>query len=547
MWPYFKLFLICLLVQTINAWDSEELEIFDVVEEVNRNFYEFMEISQNATTAEIKRAFRGLSIVLHPDKSSAEDANIQFRNLVSVYEILRDPGKREKYNKVLRDGLPNWKSALYYYRRMRKIGLYEGALIIFVITTIGQYLFAWAAYLEKKYTAEQIFGSKLKKLQKKNKSIDMETILNELPTPSIKNTLPFQIPMAIWYLPSTIKELFIKANELKEIALEKQRLEAEAAKEREELEKEMEEQARLKKEKKENLRKRKQNTKAPEKTDEDLQGYSQIQAREFSYNDQIRPVGQKTATTISGGFWTDDDLVELIRLVKKYPGGSSSRWETIAESMNRTVQEVTFMAAKMKEQGYRIPGQCATDSVAENIAQENQTATTITKKEKVKKLGDKNLIITETNWTQEQQRALEAAIVKYRKNASGDRWQKIANSVPGKTKEECLVRYKYLCDLVKTTQKKSQEEGGAAESGGGSKVEEIPNETAKSSESNDKVETIESLENPATAVEAESLDEATAVEEKAAGKKRNKRKERRRRRDFSSDEDSDDIYEYERT
>lgn len=127
-----------------------------------------------------------MSIQLHPDKNPSEDANIQFRNLVSIYEVLKDTSKREKYDKVLRDGLPNWKSALYYYRRMRKIGLYEGAGILFLIITVGQYLFAWAAYLEKKYTAEQVFGSKLKKLQKKNKNIDMETILNEIPSPSLK-------------------------------------------------------------------------------------------------------------------------------------------------------------------------------------------------------------------------------------------------------------------------------------------------------------------------------------------------------------------------
>lgn len=32
------------------AWDSEELEVFDVVEEVNQNFYEFLNISQVSLT-----------------------------------------------------------------------------------------------------------------------------------------------------------------------------------------------------------------------------------------------------------------------------------------------------------------------------------------------------------------------------------------------------------------------------------------------------------------------------------------------------------------
>ncbi|EDX02810.1 uncharacterized protein F54F2.9 [Drosophila yakuba] len=509
--------LLLLCATGASAWHSEELEIFDLVEEVNRNFYEFMGINQTATGAEVKRAFRTLSIVLHPDKNPAEDANIQFRNLVSIYEVLKDPSRREKYDRVLKEGMPNWKSALYYYRRMRKIGLYEGAFILFLITTVGQYLFAWAAYLEKKYTAEQVFGTKLKKLQKKNKNIDMDVILSEIPMPSLLNTLPIQIPLALWNLPRTIKNGFSKANELKELALEKRRQELEAARRQEELEREAEEQARLRKEHKENLRKRKQNTKAPEKTEEELRGYSQIQAREMTDDDAVRPASQKS--TVSGGFWTDEDLTELIRLVKKYPGGAGSRWNTIAESMNRSVQEVTFMAAKMKENGYRIPGQ--TDSVAEALVQESQQAQ---RKEKVKKAAasagasaEKSMLIPETNWTQEQQRALEAAIVKYRKTAGGDRWQKIANSVPEKTKEECLVRYKYLCELVKT-QKRAEEEANEPDEDAAAIEEELPEE--------------EPLAPPEPEVAP-------------AAKKLSKREQRRRKRDLSSGDDSDDAYQYE--
>lgn len=54
--------------------------------------------------------------------------------------------------------------------------------------------------------------------------------------------------------------------------------------------------------------------------------------------------------------------------MKKYPGGTPARWEVIAEMMNRSVHEITFMAAKMKENGYRVPGQ--TESVAESLVQD---------------------------------------------------------------------------------------------------------------------------------------------------------------------------------
>lgn len=108
---------------------------------------------QDATLSEIKRAFRNLSVIMHPDKSDAEDANHKFRNLVFIYEVLKDSSKREKYNNVLKNGLPNWKSAMYYYRRVHKMGLAEMSIILFGILTVGQYIIAWAAYVEKKYTA----------------------------------------------------------------------------------------------------------------------------------------------------------------------------------------------------------------------------------------------------------------------------------------------------------------------------------------------------------------------------------------------------------
>ena len=50
---------------------------------------------------------------------------------------------------------------------------------------------------------------------------------------------------------------------------------------------------------------------------------------------------------ITGSLWTDDDILELIKLVKKYPGGTPDRWEKIADAMSRTVGEVTHMAKKV--------------------------------------------------------------------------------------------------------------------------------------------------------------------------------------------------------
>ena len=72
--------------------------------------------------------------------------------LVSIYEILREEGKRARYDRVLVEGLPDWRSPLYYYRRARKMSLLEISVILTVVISITQYLMAWGSYIDKKHT-----------------------------------------------------------------------------------------------------------------------------------------------------------------------------------------------------------------------------------------------------------------------------------------------------------------------------------------------------------------------------------------------------------
>ena len=50
---------------------------------------------------------------------------------------------------MLEHGLPDWRQPIYYYRRVRKMGVTELAVLLMVIATVGQFLYGWAAYLEK--------------------------------------------------------------------------------------------------------------------------------------------------------------------------------------------------------------------------------------------------------------------------------------------------------------------------------------------------------------------------------------------------------------
>ncbi|CAH0604967.1 unnamed protein product [Chrysodeixis includens] len=435
-----KLLFIFTLILGVQAWDDGDLEVFDVVEEVNQNFYELLGVNQDASPAEIKSAFKKLTLKLHPDKNDAPDADVQFRNLVSVHNILKDPGKREKYNEVLKNGLPNWRSAIYYYRHVRKMGLAEGSLIIFIIVTFGQYAVGWAAYAEKRFTAEQILNSRGKKHSKKS-GFDqgLSEILDQLPKPSVKDTLPFQIPRFTWWLITAIPRGIIEMRR----RLKEQKEEAIKQKKREE-----EERARADREaaaaaeaKAAGAGVRKRRGFVPPARDRDCL----LDAPDAPDQGPVLvPVNHTAPPVISGGLWTDEDLAELVRLVKKYPGGAPERWERIAQAMSRSVPEVTHMAAKLKENCYKIPGQ----------EPEQPVVVEPPKKVKTRKAEE----TSSGNWSQTQQKALEAALAKHPKGGAGDRWGKIAAAVPGKTKEECMQRCKYLSDMVRKQKQKEEEE-----------------------------------------------------------------------------------------
>lgn len=73
-----------------------------------------------------------------------------------------------------------------------------------------------------------------------------------------------------------------------------------------------------------------------ERSDSELPPWPDQQSRNHTLvEDKVRT--PPASTPVSGGLWTDDDLAELIQLVKKYPGGTTERWERIGDAMNRYI------------------------------------------------------------------------------------------------------------------------------------------------------------------------------------------------------------------
>ncbi|KXN89664.1 hypothetical protein AN958_05531 [Leucoagaricus sp. SymC.cos] len=127
---------LAVLATVAYAWEKEDHEIFDLVSALENaegkgmTFYSWLDVPPTATTSEIVKAYRKLSMKLHPDKNpGVKGAHERFARLGVIANILRNKASRKRYDFFYKNGVPRWRGTGYYYSRFRP-GL--GTVLIFL-------------------------------------------------------------------------------------------------------------------------------------------------------------------------------------------------------------------------------------------------------------------------------------------------------------------------------------------------------------------------------------------------------------------------------
>ncbi|PSF39242.1 hypothetical protein C7H19_00170 [Aphanothece hegewaldii CCALA 016] len=133
----------------------------------SQNYYEILQVSQNATLQEIKIAFRRLARQYHPDlHPNQPTATEQFKKLYQAYEVLNDPQQRQKYDQEINlqfvqndlEETNHFNQQDFYHRGIRKTQNkeYESAIEDYnkVIQNNPNF---WEVYLKRAEAYYQLF------------------------------------------------------------------------------------------------------------------------------------------------------------------------------------------------------------------------------------------------------------------------------------------------------------------------------------------------------------------------------------------------------
>jgi len=76
----------------------------------SKDLYKILGVDESASDAQIKKAYRSLSLKYHPDRNATADAAAKIREINDAYEILSDPQQRRQYDAESQGGFTHMNS-----------------------------------------------------------------------------------------------------------------------------------------------------------------------------------------------------------------------------------------------------------------------------------------------------------------------------------------------------------------------------------------------------------------------------------------------------
>jgi hypothetical protein len=104
------------------------------------NHYQLMQVTRSSTVGSIKKAYRNLSLELHPDKNRSPTASDDFNRVKQAFDVLVDKEKRREYDRLGDQGVRTMKNTVidHRYILIQMIVYYCSSMIFAFIMTFSE-------------------------------------------------------------------------------------------------------------------------------------------------------------------------------------------------------------------------------------------------------------------------------------------------------------------------------------------------------------------------------------------------------------------------
>ncbi|CAM9403488.1 unnamed protein product [Ectocarpus sp. 13 AM-2016] len=167
--------------------------------------------------------------------------------------------------------------------------------------------------------------------------------------------------------------------------------------------------------------------------------------------------------------WEENELSSLAKAIVKFPAGSQNRWEHISQFIAQATRAKDPFSKEdciAKYQQLHAAPAGPQKVVAPAVAAPSSSANARSAPERPSRREPR-----EDVWSQAQQQQLETALARFPMGMDkNERWASISAAVPGKSKKQCVERFKFVKTQLLAKKKAEKKAAEAAAANGGAEA-----------------------------------------------------------------------------